>query len=130
MLVDDGTNGLTFEVIGIAIRIHKKYGPGLLENAYLQPLVFDLRAAGHEVECQPRLSLVHQGVTLERAYRPDAIVDRRLVLELKVVAALLALHRQQLKTYMKLAGIPVGLLINFNVPILRHGIRRVLATDE
>ena len=73
--------------------------------------------------------MVHAGVTIERAYRPDAIVDERLVLESKVVPALLAVHRQQLKTYMSLAGIPVGLLINSSVPVLRHGIRRVLTTD-
>jgi GxxExxY protein len=129
MLVDDGTQGLSFKVIGIAIGVHKKYGPGLLENAYLRPLVIDLRAAGLHVDCQPHLRLVHAGVTIEKAYRPDLIVNGRLVLELKVVAKLLEMHRQQLKTYMKLAGIPVGLLMNFNVPILRHGIRRVLATD-
>ena len=129
MLVDDGSGGLSYEVIGIAIAVHKKYGPGLLENAYLKPLVLDLRAAGHNVECQPRLSLVHRGVTIEGAYRPDAIVDGRLVLELKVVAVLLPIHKQQLKTYMKLTGIPVGLLMNFNVPVLRHGIKRILATD-
>ena len=64
-----------------------------------------------------------------KAYRPDTIVDGRLVLELKVVARLIDLHRQQLKTYMKLTGIAVGLLINFNVAILRHGIKRVLLTD-
>jgi GxxExxY protein len=129
MLVDDGTGGLSFKVIGIAIAVHKEYGPGLLEHAYLRPLVLDLRAAGHEVECQPRLSLVHAGVTVANAYRPDIVVDQRLVIEVKVVANLLPIHRQQLKTYMKLADIPVGLLINFNVPILRHGIRRVLATE-
>lgn len=129
MLLDDGTGGLSYEVIGIAIAIHKKYGPGLLENAYVRPLVLDIRAAGHEVESQPRLALVHAGITIANAYRPDIIVDRRLVIEVKVVTTLLPIHRQQLKTYMKLADIPVGLLINFNVPVLRHGIRRVLATD-
>jgi GxxExxY protein len=129
MLVDDGTDGLTRQVIGIAIAIHKQYGPGLTENAYLRPLVFDLRAAGHHVQCQPRLSMVHSGVEIEHAYRPDIIVNRCLVIELKVVAMLLPIHRQQLKTYMKLAGIGVGLLINFNVPVLRHGIRRVLLSD-
>ena len=129
MLVDDGTGGLSFEVIGMAIAVHKKYGPGLLENAYVRPLVIDLRAAGHEVGCQPRLSLVHSGVTICNAYGPDIVVDRRLVVEVKVVAALLPMHRQQLKTYLILAEIPVGLLINFKIPVLRHGIRRVLATD-
>ena len=129
MLVDDGTGGLSREVIGIAIGIHKKYGPGLSENAYLRPFVIDLRAAGHEVQCQPRLAMVHGGVEIANAYRPDIIVNGILVIELKVVAKLLPVHRQQVKTYMKLAGIGVGLLINFNVPVLRHGIKRVLLTD-
>jgi len=129
MLVDDGTGGLSGQVIGIAIAIHKKYGPGLLENAYVRPLALDLRAAGCDVECRPPLSLVHAGVTIEKAYRPDLIVNRCLMIEVKVVAALLPIHRQQLKTYMALAHVPVGLLINFNVPILRYGIKRVLLTE-
>jgi len=129
MLVDDGTAGLSYKVIGMAIGVHRKYGPGLLESAYLRALVIDVRAAGYQVDCQPRLPMVHAGVTIDKAYRPDAIVDGRLVLEVKVVVRLLETHRQQLKTYMKLAGIPLGLLINFNVPVLRHGIKRVLATD-
>ena len=129
MLRDDGTGGLSYKVIGIAIALHRKYGPGLLENAYLRPLTLDLRAAGCKVECQPKLQLVHAGVTVRDAYRPDLIVEGRLVIEVKVVTALLLVHRQQLKTYLKLTDIPVGLLINFNVPVLRHGIRRVFLTD-
>lgn len=126
MLADDGTFGLSREVIGIAIRIHKKYGPGLLESAYLRPFASELRAAGHTVECEPRLDLVHEKLTVEGAYRPDMIVNRRLLIEVKSVAVLLDLHRQQVKTYLQLADLRVGLLINFNVPILRHGIRRVM----
>ena len=129
MLVDDGTGGLSYEVIGIAIAIHRKYGPGLLEQAYVRPLAIELGAAGHEVDCQPRLALVHAGVTIANAYRPDLVVNRRLVVEAKVVAALLPVHRQQLKTYLTLADIPVGLLINFNAAVLRHGIRRVFRGD-
>ena len=125
MLVDDGTGGLSREAIGLAIEIHKRYGPGLLENAYLRPDASALRAAGHDVECQPRLALVHGGAKID-AYRPDMIVNRRLVIEVKAVAAILSVHKQQLATYMRLARIHVGLLINFNVPVLRHGIRRVL----
>jgi GxxExxY protein len=127
--MDDGTGGLSGEAIGIAIAIHKTYGAGLLESAYLRSYVLDLRAAGHTVDCQPRLALEHAGVRLENAYRPDIIVDGRLVIEVKAVSRLLTIHRQQLKTYMRLTRIGVGLLINFNVPILRHGIKRVLLTD-
>ena len=129
MLIDDGTDGLTREAIGIGIAIHKKYGPKLLENAYVRPYVIDLRAAGHTVECQPRLALVHAGVTIENAYRPDIIVDRKLVIEVKVEKAILPVHKQQLLTYMRLTNIKVGLLINFNVPVLRHGIRRLILPE-
>jgi GxxExxY protein len=129
VLVDDGTGGLSREAIGIAIAIHKKYGPGLLEKAYERLVVLDFRAAGHKVECQPCLPLVHAGATIERAYRPDIIVDDRLVIEVKAVSLLVAVHMQQLATYMRLAGIKAGLLINFRVKILRYGIRRILLSD-
>jgi len=129
VLVDDGTRGLSREAIGLAIQIHKALGPGLLENAYLWPYADALRKAGHDVECQPRLGVSYGGRKIENAYRPDIIVDRCLLIEIKSVAVLLALHKQQLRTYLRLAKIQVGLLINFNVPILRHGIRRVLLTD-
>ena len=75
------------------------------------------------------LDLVHAGVRIPNAYRPDIVVDGKLVIEVKVVSCLLPLHKQQLVTYMRLIGVKVGLLINFNVPVLRHGIRRVLLTD-
>ena len=88
-----------------------------------------LRKAGHNVDCQPRLGLSYGGMKIENAYRPDMIVDRCLVIEIKSVAVILAIHKQQLTTYMRLAKIRAGLLINFNVPILRHGIRRVLLAD-
>lgn len=126
MPVDDGTNGLSREAIGIAIAIHRRYGPGLLENAYCRAYAHDLRAAGHSVECERPFDFVHNKLIVRRAYRPDIVVDRKLVIEVKTVPDLLPVHRQQLKTYLKLLGIPVGLLINFNSPILRHGIRRVV----
>lgn len=129
MLVDDGTRGLSREAIGLAIQIHKTFGPGLLENAYLWPYADALRKAGHDVECQPRLGFSYGGRNIENAYRPDIIVGRCLVIEIKSVAVILAVHKQQLTTYMRLAKIRAGLLINFNVPILRHGIRRVLLPD-
>jgi GxxExxY protein len=129
MLIDDGTGGLTREAIGIAIALHRKYGPSLKEKAYLRPFVIDLRAAGHQVVSERSLDLVHAGVRIPNAYRPDIVVDGKLVIEVKVVSCLLPLHKQQLVTYMRLIGVRVGLLINFNVPVLRHGIRRVLLTD-
>ena len=126
MLLDDGTRGLSRQAIGAAIRIHKKYGPGLLEKAYLVPYVYELKKLGFAVECERGLPLIHEGVRVERAYKPDIVVDGRLVIEVKSVRQLAHVHIQQLRTYLRLSGIPVGLLINFNVPILRHAIRRVM----
>jgi GxxExxY protein len=98
VLVDDGTEGLSGEAIGLAIEIHKKYGRGLLENAYVRPYADTLRKAGHDVECQPRLPLVEAEEKINDAYRPDLIVDRRLVIEVKVIATILPVHKQQLTT--------------------------------
>ena len=89
----------------------------------------NLRAAGHTVDCQPRLALVHAGVTIQNAYRPDIIVDRKLVIEVKVEKAILPVHKQQLLTYMRLMNIKVGLLVNFNVPVLRYGIKRLILPE-
>ena len=126
MLVDDGTRGLSRQVIGAAIRIHKKFGPGLLEHAYRVPLVYELEKLGFVVECERPLPLVHETVIVPHAYRLDIVVNGRLVIEVKAIQQLAHVHIQQLRTYLRLSGIPVGLLINFNVPILRHGIRRVI----
>jgi GxxExxY protein len=126
MLVDDGTRGLSRQAIGAAIRIHKKFGPGLLENAYRVPFVYELQKLGFAVECERPLPLVHETVIVPRAYKLDIVVNGRLVIEVKSIQQLAHVHLQQLRTYLRLSGIGVGLLINFNVPILRQGIRRVL----
>ena len=126
MLIDDGTRGLSRQAIGAAIRIHKKFGPGLLEQAYRVPFVYELEKLGFSVECERPLPLIHETVTVQYAYRPDMVIQGRLVIELKSVQQLAHVHIQQLRTYLRLSGIGVGLLINFNVPILRHGIRRVI----
>jgi GxxExxY protein len=126
VLIDDGTDGRSRKAIGAAIRIHKKYGPGLLEKAYRVPYVQELRMCGFAVDCERPLPLEHAGVRVECAYLIDIVVDGRLVIEVKSVERILHVHIQQLKTYLRLSAIPVGLLINFNVPILRHGLRRVV----
>jgi GxxExxY protein len=126
MLIDDGTRGLSRQAIGAAIGIHKKFGPGLLENAYRMPLVYELEKLGLAVECERPLPLVHEGVIVPCAYRLDIVVNGRLVIEVKSIQQLAHVHIQQLRTYLRLSGIGAGLLMNFNVPILRHGIRRVL----
>lgn len=128
MLIDDGTGGLSKDVIGVAIEIHRKYGAGLLEDAYFRPLVWALEKRGFEIETEVPLAIEFEGQVVQRAYIIDAVVKRgeyRLLLEVKSVAVILPIHVSQVTTYLSLSEIPVGLLMNFNVQVMRHGIKRV-----
>ena len=115
-------------VIGAAIDVHRVLGPGLLESAYRLCLVSELRRRGVEVETEVPLSVSYRGTQVGCAYRIDLLVERSLIVELKSVQALDDLHTAQLLTYLRLYCRPLGLLINFNVPHLRSGIRRVVQT--
>ncbi len=112
------------EVIGAAIEVHRALGPGLLESAYSECLYREMMFRGIPCCRQVALPLEYRGVTLECAYRVDFVVDSSLVVELKAVAAIEPVHEAQLLTYMKLGRWPLGLLINFNVPLLKDGVRR------
>src|SRR5688572_9026651 len=132
MLIDDGTGGLSKDVIGIAIEIHRKYGAGLLEDGYLQPMVWALEKRGFEIETEVPLAIEFEGQIVQRAYIIDVVVKRgeyRLLLEIKSIAVILPIHISQVTTYLSLSGIPVGLLMNFNVQVMRHGSKRVLHPD-
>jgi GxxExxY protein len=129
MLIDDELDGLSEQVIGGAIGIHKTYGPGLLENAYRPPFVVELKAMGLRVEVDKPLPLVHNGVRVNCAYRIDILVEGKLLVELKSVERILPIQITQVKTYLKLGDFKVGLLMNFNVEYMRYGIRRVLHPD-
>jgi GxxExxY protein len=118
-------NGLTERVIGACIEIHKVLGPGLLESAYEECLCHELRLAGLEFERQKPLPVSYKGVRLDCGYRLDVVVEKRLIVELKSVDSLAPIHDAQLLTYLKLSGITVGLIINFNVPVLHRGIKRI-----
>ncbi len=121
----------TYEIIGLAMKVHTVLGRGLLERAYLSALERELIKAGHRVERQKAYPLVYEGEVLEeRAYVADLVVDDRIILELKTVNKLIDEHKFQLLTYLKLAGIETGLLINFNAPSLRNGVRRVSLSDR
>jgi len=115
---------LTARVIGCAIEVHRALGPGLLESAYEQCLAHELNLAGIRFQAQQSLPVEYKGVRLDCGYRVDMLVENRLILELKAVDQVLGIHQAQVITYMKLAGIRVGLLINFNVPVLKEGINR------
>jgi GxxExxY protein len=124
-------NQLTETVIGCAIEVHRALGPGLLESAYETCLCRELSLQNLLFECQKPIALEYKGVKLDCGYRADIVVDRRLLLEVKAVDQLAAIHDAQLLSYLKLTGLNVGLLINFNVPVLTQGLRRkVLGPPE
>jgi GxxExxY protein len=118
-------NDLTRKVIGAAIEVHKTLGPGLLESTYEECLCIELARKGIPYERQKELPIEYKDVKLDGGYRIDVLVADRLVLELKACESLQPIHEAQLLTYLKLSGIKVGLLINFNVPVLKEGIRRL-----
>jgi GxxExxY protein len=118
---------LTGQIIGAAIEVHKALGPGLLESAYEECLCRELRLRGLGFERQITVPVIYKGLSLDCGYRIDLLVDRTVVVELKSVDTVLPIHEAQLLTYMKLLEKRVGLIINFNVPILTKGIfRKVL----
>ena len=122
----DGIQGnkVTGAVIGAAIEVHRALGPGLLESAYSQCLCRELTVRGVPYEREYPLPLAYKGIRLECGYRLDLLVAGSVVVEVKSVEALAPIHEAQLLTYMRLGGWHVGLLMNFNVEVLKHGIRR------
>ncbi|QKD84919.1 GxxExxY protein [Thermoleptolyngbya sichuanensis A183] len=114
------------QVIGAAIAVHRELGPGLLESVYEACLVHELRQRGVQIEQQIPQPVIYKGLQLECGYRLDLLVENRVIVELKAVETLLPIHEAQLLTYLKLRQLRLGLLINFNVPILKHGIKRLL----
>ncbi|MBN4085386.1 GxxExxY protein [Flavobacteriaceae bacterium AH-315-B10] len=119
-------NELANKIIGIAIEVHKILGPGLLESAYQECLFYKLHQEGLKAEKEKRMPLVFEGVKLDCGYRIDILVENKVVIELKSVEALNDVHLAQTLTYMKLGNYKLGLLINFNLTLLKHGIRRVI----
>jgi GxxExxY protein len=117
-------NKITEQIIGAAIEAHKVLGPGLMESAYEECLCRELELRGISFERQRALPVEYKGVRLDCGYRLDLVVEDSVVVEIKAVAAVEPIHEAQLLTYLKLGGWKLGLLINFNVPVLRDGIRR------
>ena len=119
-------NDLTGKVIGGAIEVHKTLGPGLLESAYEECLCREFRLRHLPFERQKNLPINYKGVRLDCGYRLDIVVANMLIVELKACDSLQPIHEAQLLTYLKLMRLKVGLLINFNVPLLRQGIKRII----
>lgn len=118
------TNQITEKIIGCAIEVHKHLGPGLLESAYEECLYFELKSTGLEVKKQLALPVIYKDIKLDAGYRIDLLVEKSVIVEIKSVDAIAEIHKAQLMTYMKLAGIKVGLLLNFNVTRMKEGIIR------
>jgi GxxExxY protein len=115
---------LSSRVLGCAIEVHRELGPGLLESTYEQCLAYELIQAGIPFKIQQPIPVSYKEIKLECGYRLDLFVDDRLIIELKSVEQVLKIHEAQLLTYMKLANVRIGLLINFNVQMLKKGIKR------
>ena len=113
-------------IFDCALTVHKSLGPGLLESAYEECLFYELKKSGLNVEKQKALPLVYEEVKLEVGYRIDLIVENKVIIELKAVEALNDVHLAQVLTYLRLSNCKLGLLINFNVSLIKNGIRRVV----
>jgi GxxExxY protein len=121
---------VTGRVIGLAIKVHKTVGPGLLEQVYEDCLCLELSGGGLAFQRQVELPLIYNGVRLPRAYRADIIVEESIVLEIKSIEQILPVHESQLLTYLYLSGCRVGLLLNFNTTLLKNGLRRFVQTSS
>lgn len=126
MMEEENLNRITESIIGAAIEVHRALGPGLLESAYEACLAFELAQRGLRVEQQKPLPVVYREVKLDCGYRLDLLVEESVIVEVKAVDRLMPIHQAQLLSYLKLSGCKVGLLVNFNVKVLKEGIRRVV----
>nr|WP_221407899.1 GxxExxY protein [Xanthomarina spongicola] len=123
-------NKLTEKIIGAAINVHRVLGPGLLESAYQECLLFELQSVGLSVTKEIALPIVYKDIKLDHGYRIDLLVENKVVIELKTVEAFTDVHTAQILTYMKLGNYPIGLLINFHTKLLKNGIKRFVNTPQ
>jgi len=117
-------DSLSNRVIGCALEVHKQLGPGLLENTYKQCIAYELSQVGVEFQIEVNLPVNYKKVHVSCGYRIDLLIEDKIILELKCVDKFLPIHEAQILTYMKLSGVKIGLLINFNAKYLRNGIKR------
>jgi GxxExxY protein len=129
VVVPDEIECLATQAVNAVLTVHRALGPGLLESAYQECLAIELSLAGLNLEREKVLPLTYRGHSIANAYRLDLIVNGRLLVELKAIESIQPIHRVQVTTYLKLLKLPLGLLINFNVPLIKDGITRVLNLD-
>jgi len=118
-------NDLSYEIVGVALKLHKHIGPGLLESAYENALAHDLREIGLEVRQQVPMPFIYKEMRMDVGYRIDLLIENSLIIEVKSIELLAPVHYAQLLTYLKLSEMKLGLLINFNCKLLKDGIHRV-----
>jgi GxxExxY protein len=119
-------NELSSKIIGAAIEVHKKLGPGLLESVYEECVCHELSLRGISFERQKPLPVVYKGKKLDCGYRLDIVIEKAIIVEMKSCEKIEPIHRAQLLTYLKLSGLNLGLLLNFNTPVMRYGIVRIV----
>lgn len=119
-------NQLSYQIIGLAIQVHCELGPGLLETAYEECLAYELRAARLRLDRQKSCPVRYKDVVIECGYRTDMVIEEAVIVEVKAVQEILPVYLAQLLTYLKLGNKPLGLLINFNVSVLKDGIERLI----
>lgn len=122
----DDLNGLTSAIIGAAIEVHRNLGPGLLESAYESCLLWELRAQGLKVEPQVPVPIRYKGSQLDAGYRIDLLVQDKVIVELKATDKIQPIHTAQVLTYMKMTDVKMALILNFNVELMRSGIKRII----
>lgn len=118
-------NEIAKKVLDICFVMHRTYGPGLFEHVYEEILCYELQEEGLKFRRQHPIPVVHKSIKLEAGFRADVIIEDYIIVELKSVEILANIHYKQLQTYLKLSGVKLGLLINFNVPLLKDGIHRI-----
>lgn len=128
--ISEELNALSYQVIGLAIEVHRNLGPGLLESAYQACLIYELKKANLKVEKEIPLPIHYKEIKLEQGYRIDLLIESKLVIELKTVEEFTTVHYAQILTYLKLGYYPLGLLINFNSKILKNNIKRFINSNS
>ena len=118
-------NELAKIVVDICLKIHKTLGPGLLESVYEEALIYELKKLGIQVERQAGIPVMYEDVRMDIGFRADVLVENKLIVELKSIESILPIHKKKLLTYLKLANMKLGLLVNFNVDLIKDGIFRI-----
>ena len=119
-------NEISKKIIGCAIEVHRQLGPGLLESAYQECLLYELKLAGLKVQKEKPMPIIYKEIKLDHGYRMDLLVEDKVVIEIKTVDNLIDVHKAQVLTYLKLGNYKLGLLLNFQVAVLKNGIKRVI----